>query len=314
MARTKRSRGRLMLLVAIPVLCFPASIFAQATPTKGMQSSATSQPSTADLQSLREENQRLRQEVEALKASVAELQKKTEAGGALKITPGTAIEYGSVLFEKGRKQHSKKVLFRNTYKAPPVVLVCASGSSGDWVLVASEKITTTQATLSVQGKFNYECQIGYLVVGEAEAIAARPTQREPQVKPGEPPKTQPPSPPQRITWQQYRQDCGVKAQEVNQAKTEEVFRTKYEGKAISWEGTVVSVREGLFGGPYSVHVKMEPSESLGSDLTLSVPVRFKDTVLSLRKGSILRFEGSIVQQGGVFLDHMIDVSGLEKKR
>jgi len=109
-------------------------------------------------------------------------------------------------------------------------------------------------------------------------------------------------------------DCGKRAQEINEARTEEVFRNRYHGKTVTWEGKVQSVTETLFGGSYLVMVKMSPSESLSSDVTLSVSKQFKQVVLSLNEGSRIRFTGVIDGQGGAFIDHSIEVVAINKKK
>ena len=44
-----------------------------------------------------------------------------------------------------------------------------------------------------------------------------------------------------ITWEQYLADCGLKAQEVNEARSAQLFAEKYRGRLIRWSGTIVRV-------------------------------------------------------------------------
>ena len=85
-----------------------------------------------------------------------------------------------------------------------------------------------------------------------------------------------------ITWEQYLADCGLKAQEVNEARSAQLFAEKYRGRLIRWSGTVVSTSEG-FWGRYSLLVLMSPTESAfgTSDLSLEAPLGMKNTILSL---------------------------------
>jgi hypothetical protein len=114
------------------------------------------------------------------------------------------------------------------------------------------------------------------------------------------------------TWEQYLNHCGVKAQKANQARTEKVFREEYKGKTVSWFGVVHSVSENLLSG-FTVGVSMSPTESEfgSSDITLSVPGSFKDAIVDLNKGNTIRFTGRLTGQGGVFLDHQVELMKLK---
>lgn len=118
----------------------------------------------------------------------------------------------------------------------------------------------------------------------------------------------------RITWEQFLGDCGLKAQEANQARTEKVFREKYLGKIIRWTGTVYSVQERNLSSGYTIHVLMQPTESVlgGPDLTLIAGERFKEQVLALNKGDVIRFSGNLIEQGGRILNHQIELTSLQR--
>jgi endonuclease YncB( thermonuclease family) len=112
-----------------------------------------------------------------------------------------------------------------------------------------------------------------------------------------------------ITWEKYVEDCGLKAQDVNEAKTEANFRDKYKGKPVRWSGQVVSVKEKPIGEGYFVGVRMTPSESIlssSSDLTLSVLKKHKEKVLALKKDDMIEFAGKLSTQGGRVLNHDIE--------
>lgn len=117
-----------------------------------------------------------------------------------------------------------------------------------------------------------------------------------------------------LTWRQYRQDCGLKAQEANTARTEKVFREKYESQEVCWIGEVVSLTESLFGNSYSVSIQMDPTDAMIADIILNVPDEFRETVMTLNKGDKVEFTGTIERQGGVFTSHAIDVTKKFEKR
>jgi len=114
-----------------------------------------------------------------------------------------------------------------------------------------------------------------------------------------------------ITWEQYLADCGLKAQEVNEARSAQLFAEKYRGRLIRWSGTIVSTSEG-FWGRYSLLVLMSPTESAfgTSDLSLEAPLGMKNTILSLNKGDRIVFDGKITSQGGHFINHKIELTNL----
>jgi len=119
---------------------------------------------------LKDENRQLKAALDSLIATVERLEsrmeKLSERGGTLAIRDGVVMEYGSVLFDSNRKYLIKKIDFRNTYKSPPLVIVCESGTAGAWVFAKSQRITTKQAEIAVRDELWYRCRIGYLVIGQ----------------------------------------------------------------------------------------------------------------------------------------------------
>lgn len=116
-----------------------------------------------------------------------------------------------------------------------------------------------------------------------------------------------------ITWDKFVADCGRKAQAANEAKSAAVFRQDYRGRIVTWTGVVEGVKEAPIFDGYYVHVSMKPTESLigGSDLMLSVPASFDDQVLKLKQGDRIRFSGRLEKQGGLILDHSIELDRIE---
>ena len=116
-----------------------------------------------------------------------------------------------------------------------------------------------------------------------------------------------------ITWEQFLADCGLEAQETNEAKTEKSFRVKYKGKTVSWEGVIDSVRENPLGDDFLVGIRMTPTQSIlgRSDLTLSADKGLEETLLNMKKDQKVRFSGTLKTQGGRILDHTIELKSIE---
>lgn len=114
-----------------------------------------------------------------------------------------------------------------------------------------------------------------------------------------------------IGWDQFLADCGLAAQEENEARTEEAFRRDYRDRIVEWTGRVDSVSESLTDG-FTVGVAMDPTESIlgSSDLWLSVPPRMRQDVLALNKGDKITFVARIQRQGGRILNHSLDLLSL----
>lgn len=116
-----------------------------------------------------------------------------------------------------------------------------------------------------------------------------------------------------ILWPQFLADCGKKAQEANEARTEKVFEERYLNRTINWTGTVDSTKRKLIGSGYDVNVRMDPTESaFGTyDLTLSVPDGLTDRILSLNKGQAVDFTAKFSRQGGLLLGHQLELLTVE---
>jgi hypothetical protein len=117
----------------------------------------------------------------------------------------------------------------------------------------------------------------------------------------------------RVSWADIVDDCGRKATEQDDVRSAIIFREKYKGRTVAWSGVVASVEKELVGGGCLIGVTMSPAESLlGSDLTLAVPAKQRDTALALNEGDKVRFVGAITRQDGAILLRslgMIDITG-----
>jgi hypothetical protein len=115
-----------------------------------------------------------------------------------------------------------------------------------------------------------------------------------------------------LSWEDFVADCGRKASEKNDARSAKVFGEKYKGQVVAWSGVVASVQDRVVGGGYLVSITMLPSESLigSSDLVLRLPAPMREKALALNKGDKVSFVCQIASQGGLILDHILDVFDL----
>jgi hypothetical protein len=95
-----------------------------------------------------------------------------------------------------------------------------------------------------------------------------------------------------------------------------VFNDKYENNVINWSGYFAEVKirqQGLFwfgGKELNILVKMDPSEStIFADLVLTVPApiysKSKSLFDSLKKGTGISFEGTMLNMGNEFKMHHV---------
>jgi hypothetical protein len=112
-----------------------------------------------------------------------------------------------------------------------------------------------------------------------------------------------------VSWADFIANCGRKASEQNDARSAKIFRETYQGRVVVWSGVVAMVKERLVGGGYQIGITMSPTESLlgSSDVTLFALAEQRDTALALNKGDKVSFVGTITRQGGMILDHTLDM-------
>ena len=113
-----------------------------------------------------------------------------------------------------------------------------------------------------------------------------------------------------ITWKDFMYKCGVPAQTSNKVRAEKIFRDKYVGQVVQWQGRVRKVESKTFGGS-RVYVAMDPFEvreyslTPGVDLVLNVPGDIDVTELS--KNKLVFFVAKITIQGGPVMPHQLDL-------
>lgn len=118
------------------------------------------------------------------------------------------------------------------------------------------------------------------------------------------------------TWLDYLGDCGGEKVIDNSVHTKIVFNDKYENNVINWSGYFAEVKirqQGIFwfsGKELNILVKMDPSEStIFADLVLTVPApiysQSKSMFDSLRKGTGISFEGTMLNMGNEFKMHHV---------
>jgi hypothetical protein len=116
-----------------------------------------------------------------------------------------------------------------------------------------------------------------------------------------------------ITWPRFVADCGKKAQEANEARTEQIFEEQYVGRVVNWTGNVFSSSRRQIGSGYHLNIRMEPSESAFGfyDLTLLASEAHKEKVLSLNKGQRVDFTCRFTRQGGTILGHQLELLSID---
>jgi len=117
----------------------------------------------------------------------------------------------------------------------------------------------------------------------------------------------------RDSWVQYMGLCGIKAQEVNGARSKKAFRDNHEGISVTWCGSVHHIDDRVWAEGFAVEIKMNPTESYGSDITLLLPTPFEDLVMSLNAGDPVEFTAIIQEQGNSVKNHRLAVQSIKKK-
>lgn len=123
-----------------------------------------------------------------------------------------------------------------------------------------------------------------------------------------------------VTWPEYLEDCGGEVALKNTLKVTETFVSKYEGKAISWDGYLMKATEnyGWFRGDHAVIilVKMQPSESdIHADLILSMDdedfLQSRSALALLDRGSHFRFNATFASPGNEQQLHHLHCHSIE---
>lgn len=114
------------------------------------------------------------------------------------------------------------------------------------------------------------------------------------------------------SWQQYLTQCGAAAQQENAIRSHKLFSEKYAGSKVKWVGRVHRIREEVWGKDCVVEVKMSPTESVGSDVSLVVSNSKANTLVGLNRGDDIEFEGSLAEQGNSVSNHEVRCEHVKK--
>jgi hypothetical protein len=105
-----------------------------------------------------------------------------------------------------------------------------------------------------------------------------------------------------VKWADYDKIYNTKSKSTDMQK--EAEWKNFEGKYVSWQGTVNEVSEGTLTG-LTVNIKMNP-DSLTSDIILTPKDSQKEKMMSLTKGQKISFTGRLKRAGGAILPLSMD--------
>jgi len=105
-----------------------------------------------------------------------------------------------------------------------------------------------------------------------------------------------------LMWTTYDSVYNTKSNSTDIQK--EAAWKEFEGKTVAWQGTVSEVTEGTFGG-LVLNIKMN-SETLTSDIALTLKDSEKSKAMNLTKGKKISFVGKLKTYGGAFLPLSMD--------
>jgi hypothetical protein len=105
-----------------------------------------------------------------------------------------------------------------------------------------------------------------------------------------------------VKWADYDKIYNVKSTSTDMQK--EAQWKNFEGKYVSWQGTVNEVSEGTLTG-LTVTIKMNPG-TITSDIVLTPKDSQKEKMMSLTKGQKISFTGRLNRAGGAVLPLSMD--------
>lgn len=105
-----------------------------------------------------------------------------------------------------------------------------------------------------------------------------------------------------VKWADYDKVYNIKSNSTDMQK--EALWKDFEGKYVSWQGTVSEVSDGTITG-LTVNIKMNP-DTLTSDIILSLKDNQKEKMIALTKGKKISFTGRLKRAGGAVLPLSMD--------
>lgn len=122
-----------------------------------------------------------------------------------------------------------------------------------------------------------------------------------------PAKPQESAPVADLKWSDYDKIYNVKSDSTDMQK--EAAWKNFEGKTVTWSGTVGDVSEGMISG-LVLQIKMNP-DTLTHDIRLSLKSDQKDKMMTLKKGQKVTFTGRLKTAGGTVLPLSMDEGELK---
>ncbi len=105
-----------------------------------------------------------------------------------------------------------------------------------------------------------------------------------------------------ITWHEFNAIYGIDSNATDLQREKEWKR--FKGKKVSWQGTVVDVSKGVFGG-ITLQVKMNP-DTFTYDLDIKLRKSQKEKASDVRQGSFVRFTGTLDDWGVLLPSTLVD--------
>lgn len=116
-----------------------------------------------------------------------------------------------------------------------------------------------------------------------------------------------------FSWEDYIEDCGSLRITSNEFKTDNIFLGKYKGTKIQWEGYFMGKTLQVVQGEEkkSLHVKMNPTDSVDYDVLLYSSGKQDDLFDKLKEGDFFKFSGIVRGIGNENRPHLIEYTSLE---
>lgn len=105
-----------------------------------------------------------------------------------------------------------------------------------------------------------------------------------------------------ITWHKFNAIYGIDNNATDLQREKEWKR--FKGERVSWQGTVVDVSKGVFGG-ITLQVKMSPN-TFTYDLSVKLKKSEKEKAAGLRQGNFVRFTGTLDDWGVLLPSTLVD--------
>lgn len=129
----------------------------------------------------------------------------------------------------------------------------------------------------------------------------------------------------KLTWDEYRQNCGFTAFTSNPRKSYRLFEMNYFGRMVGWDGYVVRVNlndDDPMSMAYhstNIMVKMTTSDiedghgaDIGVTLSESNLEKYSEVIETLKIGDHIKFNATLLSMGDRHHLHHLRAFGIEK--